>query len=182
MQGAGVAAVLHLNAAIDDDVESRLDPSFSGLEVNDAELHPYALRANRDRVLNDPRNLRSGPEDVHDVNLFGNAAKVRIAPLAKNLRCLRVDGDDAVALVLQIARHHVARLGLLRGQSHHGDRLRDFEQALDSPRVLVPIPLLGGEARVKGDIRGDGHGVIVACEVLRCYRAPNHSTYPTNWS
>src|SRR5260370_26539416 len=72
-------AVLFENAAVNQDVKSRLPRALGRRLMDDAFLHPYGLRADPDRRLDDLRDVLGTPEDVDDVDLFRNILQAGIA-------------------------------------------------------------------------------------------------------
>src|SRR5581483_708953 len=72
-------------------------------------------------------------EDVDDVDRLGHRRQVGVAALTEDLVvvALRVDGDHAVALALEVLGHVVAVAPRTRGAADHGPRARLAEHPGD---------------------------------------------------
>src|SRR3546814_20950832 len=79
--------------------------------IDHAQLHPYGLCAGRDGGVHGlARRLRTA-EDVHHVDSHAQLRQLAPDIFAVNMLSgdLRVDGDDAIAMVLQRLHDFVAR-------------------------------------------------------------------------
>lgn len=145
------ATVLHFYALIDNGGEPGFDCLVGGFEVDNAELAPHRFCPVLDRLLHDLRDLVGGAEHVNDVNRERNVRDTGVALLAQDFVGLWVYRHNLIALVLQVAGDHVARLGLLSRETDHGDRLSLAQQLADLFGVLIALALLGSELRVEAD-------------------------------
>jgi hypothetical protein len=95
-------------------------------------------------LTGDLRRLHGGTKDFNDVDRpvdLGQRARRR---LAEELAAARVHRQDAVALLLQIARNGVRRLGWVTGDSHDRDGVglgEDANKLLPQGRIHHSGPL-----------------------------------------
>ncbi len=98
--------------------------------VDHAQLHPHALGADGDRLVDDGPDEVGAHEAVDDVDREGDLHEGREACFAVDRGSCGVDGNDALSLVLQELRHLVGGAGAVRGKADHGPGL-ESEQLAD---------------------------------------------------
>jgi hypothetical protein len=156
VESAPVAAMLHLHALVDDDGQSGGEGALGGGEIDDAQLHPDRGRVDsllfaRDGLVDDFIHVLRRAEDVNDVDRERNAGDIGIDFFAEDRLGLRIDRYDAIAFVLEITGHEIARLLPVAGKADERNRLRRVEQAIDLRHVLITGALFGRQARVERD-------------------------------
>src|SRR5579862_5119469 len=102
---------LYGRAAVHDDPETGALGAPRGGPVDDPELQPNRLGADRDRLVDGAPGKRAAAKDIDHVDRLGDIGERSVATLAEDHRAggKRVDRDRPVALVLQIAHDAVAR-------------------------------------------------------------------------
>ena len=129
--------MLDLDAAIHHDVESGRARDPRGLLAPDAELHPQHLGALGDGRAREVRHLLGLAEAIDDVDVAGrNRGHGGIRALAQDLGRIRIDRDDAVAMLLHVLRREEARAIPVRRQADHGDDARARQDPRE-PRDVV---------------------------------------------
>ncbi len=93
-------------------------PSQGSVLVYYPLLHPDGLGPYLDGLLHHGRDVLGPSEDVHHLHGLGDRTKVWITPLPQDLGSLGMDGDDLVALFLQLTGHAVARPVWPGGEPH----------------------------------------------------------------
>src|SRR5689334_6683648 len=122
VEAAEQPRVLDLHAAVHDDLEPRCGSERGGLPVLDADLLPQALGADRDRLLGDRQHVLGLAKDVDDVDRDLDRRQRRVTALAEDRFVARIDGDDAVAVLLHVLGGEVARPEPVGRQADDGDR------------------------------------------------------------
>src|SRR5262249_52432269 len=101
--------VLDLHATVHHNFETGLPCLFRRTLVDDADLHPDDLRADRYRFLDDRGDVVRLAKNVDDVDLSRDFPQGRVALLAEDLGVGRIDWDHAVAVLLEVLGGEEAR-------------------------------------------------------------------------
>src|ERR1700674_678310 len=137
---------LDQDAAIHRDGNARgLEPQ-RGFLVEDPLLHEEETRPARDRLVRDRCDVLRPAEHVHDVqpNAGRDLGERWIAGPAQKLAVARVDRDDAVPAVDQVAGDRIGRALRVRRAADHRDRARRLESRANLLGVIhrgPPRPL-----------------------------------------
>src|ERR1035441_7468688 len=106
-------------------VHHHLEPRFHGpprrLFVDYAFLHPDYLRTLANRRFHDLRDEFRTPENVHDIDGFGDGFQIGITGLTQHLPLPRVHRNDAVAGALHVLGNTITGAETLPRQADHGD-------------------------------------------------------------
>src|SRR5207302_4061773 len=94
-------------------------------------LKPERFRPNLDRFISNRRCVFRSPEDVDDVDVFGNVEERRVRLLAQHFLFARVYRDNMIAGALQLLHDAVRGFLGIRGGADHGDGLRTGEERAD---------------------------------------------------
>ena len=143
VQPAEQPPVLDLDAAILHDVEPGGARAFGGRGVGHAELHPQALRADRDRIVGQWPDVVGPPEAVDHVDRPGRLrgrAHIGITGLSENLAVLRVHRDHRVAVLEQVLADEVARPMPFRGDADDRNATAVVQQTAQGRDVGVDQP------------------------------------------
>ena len=156
VESAPVAAMLHLDAFVDDDGESRGQGALGGVKIDDAQLHPDgggidAFLFAGDGLVDDFVDVLRRAENIDEVDGEGDAGDVGVDLFAEDRVGLRVDRHDAVAFVLEITGDEVAGFLAVTGETDERDCFRRVEQVIDLRNVLKTGALFGREACVERD-------------------------------
>ena len=125
--------VLHQRAAVLHHLQTSGAGALAGGVVLHAQLQPQRLGADGDGFVGNRRYVGAVAKHVHQINLqvLRRFAQSRPAALAQDVGRHRVDGHDAVALLLQIQRDVVAvALGLGR-EADDGNRAAVLQDVQD---------------------------------------------------
>src|SRR5690606_16222646 len=125
------ARVINFRAAIHHNLDPCAQRPLGGLVIDDAELYPDELGANGNRILDDGRQILGTTEDVDHIDRLWNIAQRGVTFLTENFTRVRIDGDDAVAQILQVFSNVVARPLRTWRAADHGNSSHGFEQALE---------------------------------------------------
>lgn len=111
-------------------------PCVGGL-VNDVQLEPDRLRADRHGLVGDTPGEGGVDEHVHHIHRKRDLRQGRVARLAVHRLALRVDGYHPLAQALQLSRHAVSSpLGVV-GQAHNGPSVAGSGEYLPYRRVVA---------------------------------------------
>ena len=111
-----------LDAAVHDRIEPGCARQPVSLDVGNAELLPQATGADGHGFLCDRQHVFRTPKDVHQVDSVRNVGEAGITALTEHRIEARVDRNDAIAMLLQIAGDLMARAVFLGRQAHYRDR------------------------------------------------------------
>ena len=106
--------------------------------------HQSAPGFDRDGLPGDRRQPVGSAEDVDDVHRLGHVRQAGVAHLSENLVLAGIDGDNPVAVALEVEADEVAGAQRIRGETDDGDRACVVEQSLDRERILVPVEIQVG--------------------------------------
>src|SRR5690606_25614803 len=147
VQAAVEAGVLDLDAAVHDDVEARVLRDLRRLLVPRAELQPQRLRAHRDGLAGDARQILVAAEDIDDVGHDGQVGERGIRLLAEDLVGARVHEVHVERRTRQqVGAYEVARARRVVRSAHDRDALR----AAQDPEARGGVRALPGSTRVRG--------------------------------
>src|ERR1022692_1062887 len=121
VEAAHDARMLDLDAAVDHDIEPRIGGDGSCFVVADAELHPQHLGADGHCVARDRHHLTGLAKTIDDANWLGYRGEAWEAFFAEDFIVIRVDRDDAIAMILHVLGGEIARPVPLRRQPDAGD-------------------------------------------------------------
>ena len=119
------------HAASPDHADARRLREADGLRRLRVRLEPEDLHARGDRGARDGLGLVAGSEDLDDVGHLGELRERRARLLVEDHAWSRRDGEDAIALSVEIFGNVVRRSAGFRRRTDHRDRLRLRVDALE---------------------------------------------------
>jgi hypothetical protein len=104
---------------------------FASGGVDDAELEPDSFGMDGDGGVDDGRDLFGAAEDVDDVDGAGDVFEAGIGFLAEHFPFVGIDGNDAIANVLEVGSNFVAGTGGVGRKADNGDGFGEAEKVED---------------------------------------------------
>ena len=138
-----VSRMLDLHAPVHDHVEPRISRDTCRVTAYDSVLQPECLGPNRNGIASDVGSEGGPSKDIDYVDWKWDIGERWIARLTQNFGFARIDGDDSVAMPLQVEAHKIARPKPVGREADDGHRVHTQQNAAN--RVLV---LIGSQVEV----------------------------------